>query len=150
MKYAVGRASLSTQKQGTHQCWVMYVNLCADVKEIHTLQNIKGRVCRYSSIYIVTRLRVGRPRNRGSIPGRGNFSPLQSSQTLYLNGAGKSLPRTVNKICKDLNAQDWIPHHQFGFKQAHFTVQQCHRITDVINKTMENKQYCTAAFLDVS
>jgi hypothetical protein len=29
-------------------------------------------------------------------------------------------------------------------------VQQCHRITDVINKAVENQQYCTASFLDVS
>jgi len=29
-------------------------------------------------------------------------------------------------------------------------VQQCHRITDVINKAMENQQYCTIAFLEVS
>ena len=53
------------------------------------------------------------------------------------------------KINKDLNPQDWIPNHQFGFRQAHSTVQQCHRITDVINKTMENQQYSKAAFLDV-
>jgi len=29
-------------------------------------------------------------------------------------------------------------------------VQQCHRITDVINKAMENQQYCTVELLDVS
>ena len=56
----------------------------------------------------------------------------------------------LKKINKDLNPQDWIPHHQFGFREAHSAVQQCHRITSVINKTMENQQYCTAAFLDVS
>jgi hypothetical protein len=49
-----------------------------------------------------------------------------------------------------LNPQDWIPNHQFGFRQAHSTVQQCQRITHVISKAMENQQYCTAAFLDVS
>jgi hypothetical protein len=49
-----------------------------------------------------------------------------------------------------LNPQDWIPNQQFPFRQAHSTVQQCHRITDVINKVIENQQYCTAAFLDVS
>jgi len=29
-------------------------------------------------------------------------------------------------------------------------VQQCQRITDDINKAMENQQYCTAAILDLS
>jgi hypothetical protein len=54
----------------------------------------------------------------------------------------------LEKINKDLNLQDWVPNHQFGFRQAHSTVQQCHRMKD-INKAMANQQYCTAAFLDV-
>jgi hypothetical protein len=52
----------------------------------------------------------------------------------------------LKKIDKDLNPQKWIPNHQFGFRQAHSTVQQCHRITDVINKAMENQQYCKPHF----
>ena len=56
----------------------------------------------------------------------------------------------LRKISKDLNPQDWIPNHQFGSRQAHSTAQQCHRITDVIKKAMDKRQYCTAAFLDVS
>ena len=49
-----------------------------------------------------------------------------------------------------MNPQDWIPNHQSGFRQAHSTAQKCLRITDVINRAMENQQYCTAPFLDVS
>jgi hypothetical protein len=56
----------------------------------------------------------------------------------------------LKKINKDLNSYDWIPNHQFGFRQAHSRVQQCHRIKYVINKAMENWQYCTSVFLDVS
>jgi len=56
----------------------------------------------------------------------------------------------LKNIDKDLNPQDWIQNHQFGFRHAHSTVQQCHRIRDIINKAMENQQYCAAAFLDVS
>jgi hypothetical protein len=56
----------------------------------------------------------------------------------------------LKKINKDINPCDWIPNRQFGFRQAHSTVQQCHRVTDVNNKAMENRQYCTAIFLDVS
>jgi hypothetical protein len=55
----------------------------------------------------------------------------------------------LNPINKDLNPQEWIPNHQFSFRQAHYTVQQCHRVTD-INKATEHQQYCTAAYLDVS
>jgi len=56
----------------------------------------------------------------------------------------------LKRINKDMNPQDWIPYHQFGFRQVHSTVQQCHRITDTINKALEDQQYCTAVFLDVS
>jgi hypothetical protein len=56
----------------------------------------------------------------------------------------------LKNINKDLSPQDWIQNHQFGFRQADSTVQQCHRITDIINKAMENKHYGRNAFLDVS
>jgi hypothetical protein len=57
---------------------------------------------------------------------------------------------TPQKTNKDFNPQDWILNHQFAFRQAHSTAQQCHRITEVINKAMEIQQYCSAVFLDVS
>jgi hypothetical protein len=69
----------------------------------------------------------------------------------FLQIISKVLEKIIlKKINKDLNPQDWIPNHEFGFRQAHSTVQQCHRITDINNKAMENQQYCTAAFIDVS
>jgi hypothetical protein len=43
-----------------------------------------------------------------------------------------------------------IPNHQFGFRQRHSTIEQTHRIVQRINKALENKQYCSAAFLDFS
>jgi hypothetical protein len=43
-----------------------------------------------------------------------------------------------------------IPNHQFGFKQRHSTIEQTHRIVQRINEALENKQYCSAAFLDIS
>ena len=43
-----------------------------------------------------------------------------------------------------------IPDHQFGFRQKHSTIDQVHRITDVIEKTLEEKQICSALFLDVA
>jgi hypothetical protein len=50
---------------------------------------------------------------------------------------------------QELNPQTWIPDHQFGFRRAHSTIQQSHRIENTITKTLNNKQYCRAAFLDI-
>lgn len=43
-----------------------------------------------------------------------------------------------------------IPDHQFGFREKHSTVEQVHRLVNAINISMEDRTYCTAAFLDVS
>jgi hypothetical protein len=43
-----------------------------------------------------------------------------------------------------------IPNHQFSFRQRHSTTEQTHRIVWRINEALENKQYCSAAFLDIS
>jgi hypothetical protein len=43
-----------------------------------------------------------------------------------------------------------IPNHQFGFRQRHSTLEQTHRDVKKINEALENKQYCSAAFLDIS
>jgi hypothetical protein len=49
----------------------------------------------------------------------------------------------------DPNTEEWIPSHQFGFRENHSTVQQIHRITHKIHQALENKEYCTSVFLDV-
>lgn len=43
-----------------------------------------------------------------------------------------------------------IPPHQFGFREKHSTIEQVHRITDVIEDTLENKNICSGIFLDVA
>lgn len=47
-------------------------------------------------------------------------------------------------------ARDLIPAHQFGFRQKHGTTEQVHRIINQINKDLEGKRYCSAAFLDIT
>jgi hypothetical protein len=43
-----------------------------------------------------------------------------------------------------------VPAHQFGFRNNHSTIDQVHRITDVIENTLETKRVCSAVFLDVA
>jgi hypothetical protein len=56
----------------------------------------------------------------------------------------------LRRINKDLGPDEWISHHQFGFRQGHSTIQQIHRVTNIINKALEDRKYCAAVFLDVS
>jgi len=56
----------------------------------------------------------------------------------------------LNRLYIDTHPQTWIPTHQFGFRKAHSTIQQCYRLTDVINKALDDKHYCCVVFLDVS
>jgi hypothetical protein len=42
------------------------------------------------------------------------------------------------------------PSHQFDSRQRYSTIEQTHRILQRINEALENKQYCSAAFLDIS
>jgi hypothetical protein len=72
-----------------------------------------------------------------------NLLPVISKilEKLLLSRLTKKLP---------LPAQTWIPSHQFGFRKGHFTIHQCHRPTDTILKTFEDRKYNPAVFLDVS
>jgi hypothetical protein len=40
--------------------------------------------------------------------------------------------------------------HQLCFRQRHSTIHQTHHIVHKINEALETKQYCSAAFLDIS
>jgi hypothetical protein len=42
-----------------------------------------------------------------------------------------------------------IPDYQFGFREHHSTIQQNQRIVNKTAASIEEKQYCTAAFLDI-
>jgi hypothetical protein len=52
-------------------------------------------------------------------------------------------------IKSDQNREEWIPSHQFGFRENHSTVQQIHRITHTLHQVLENEEYCTSIFLDM-
>ena len=54
------------------------------------------------------------------------------------------------KLQKFLETKNVIPHHQFGFRAKHGTIEQVNRITNEIRRTFEEKKYCSAVFLDVA
>jgi hypothetical protein len=56
----------------------------------------------------------------------------------------------LKRLTPILTTNNVIPAHQFGFRQKHGTVQQTHRIIHKIYEDLENKSYCTAAFIDIS
>ena len=56
----------------------------------------------------------------------------------------------LRRIDPDFTPSEWIPHHHFGFRQTHSTIQQCRRITHTTLKAINNKEHCTSVFLDVS
>lgn len=59
----------------------------------------------------------------------------------------KLLLKRLKPIIESLNL---IPEHQFGFREKHSTIDQVHRITDVIEKCLEEKKVCSTVFLDVA
>lgn len=56
----------------------------------------------------------------------------------------------LKRLQKIIEKKNIIPSHQFGCRQKHSTVEQLHRITDVIENALENKKICSAIFLDVA
>lgn len=56
----------------------------------------------------------------------------------------------LSRIKPILVAKKLIPFHQFGFREKHGTIEQIHRVVDVVAKDLEQKRYCSAAFLDIS
>lgn len=59
----------------------------------------------------------------------------------------KLLLKRINAV---ISKEKLIPEHQFGFRKEHSTIEQVHRLVEIINQTFEEKSYCSAAFLDVS
>lgn len=53
----------------------------------------------------------------------------------------------LDTIDENLNQQDWMPDHYFGFRQG---AGQCHRLSSIITKTKEDRKYSIATSLDVN
>lgn len=55
--------------------------------------------------------------------------------------------KRLKPIIEDKNL---IPDYQFGFREKHSTIDQVHRITNTIEKALEEKKVCSTIFLDVA
>jgi hypothetical protein len=55
----------------------------------------------------------------------------------------------LNRLQNMIAIEEIIPHHQFGFRHNHSTIQQCHRIVHQIKDTLEGKKMCASVFLDI-
>lgn len=56
----------------------------------------------------------------------------------------------LKRLMPIVTQKNLIPDHQFGFRKKHGTIEQIHRLVETINNAFESKEYCTAAFLDIS
>ena len=56
----------------------------------------------------------------------------------------------LSKLTPYLLNNNIIPTHQFGFREKHGTIEQVNRITNEIRSAFEDRQYCTAIFLDIA
>jgi hypothetical protein len=56
----------------------------------------------------------------------------------------------LNRVRNNTDTLGTIPDYQFGFREHHSAIQQTHRIVNKIAASLEEKQYCTAASLDIA
>lgn len=56
----------------------------------------------------------------------------------------------LSRIMHIIGEENVIPGYQFGFRAKHGTIDQIHRLAEKITQVFEDKEYCTAVFLDIS
>lgn len=109
-----------------------------------TLYNGILRVQYYPSLWKVSQIlmihKVGKPANEVT-----SYRPI-SLLPILSKAFEKLLLRRILPILENTNV---IPTHQFGFRQQHSTIEQVHRVVEKIRKSLEEKEYCSSAFLDI-
>jgi hypothetical protein len=56
----------------------------------------------------------------------------------------------IKRLKPIIEKKNLIPNHQFGFRSKHWTIDQVHRITSIVENALEEKKVCSAVFLDVA
>jgi hypothetical protein len=87
----------------------------------------------------------GTSRHNGNLHRSSFYRPI-SLLSIVPKVSGKLL---LKKLLPVVENNRLIPNHQFGFTQRHYTIEQTHRTIQRINEDLENKQYSSAAILDI-
>lgn len=97
--------------------------------------------CQWKVSQIIMILKPGKqPENVSS------YRPISILPTL-----SKVMEKLIQERLKPIIEQrNIIPNHQFGFRNKHSTIEQVHRIVNIIDEDFEKKHYCCAVFLDIS
>jgi hypothetical protein len=72
------------------------------------------------------------------------------SPIILLPIASKVTEKLLKRLLSLVEHANLIPNHSFGFRPRHSTIEQTHRLICILNDTLDNSQYCSAAFLDIS
>lgn len=94
---------------------------------------------KYSSVILILK-----PKKPPDCPS--SYRPI-SLLPILSKGFEKMLLKRLTKTVEETKT---LPDSQFGFRSKHSTINQIHRIVDKISFSLEEKQYCTGSFLDVS
>lgn len=86
------------------------------------------------------------PKPGKTLEEKSSYRPISLLPTI-----GKLFERLLlNRLKPIIEARHIFPNHQFGFRSRHSTIDQVHRITDVIERSLEEKKICATVFLDVA
>jgi len=55
----------------------------------------------------------------------------------------------LHRLDEKIHIDGQLPTHQFGFRNNHSTIQQCHRVVTKIKESIEGKKMWTSVFLDI-
>lgn len=84
-------------------------------------------------------------------PGKPPHEALSYRPISLLPVMSKLFEKLLLKRTKPLiEERELIPNHLFEFGNKHSTIDQVHRITNIIEKSLEEKNICSAIFLDMA
>jgi hypothetical protein len=84
-------------------------------------------------------------------PGKPVHDPASYRPISLLPIVGKVFEKIIQSIMEPIIADRGIvPDYQFGFRRKHSTIEQIHHVSKTIRNSLEKKQFCSSAFLDIA